>query len=402
MTVRTLDTLPLHPGARVLVRCDFNVPLHEGVIADDGRIRAALPTLRELLGRGAVVIAASHLGRPKGQVVPELSLAPVAARLGELLDLPVPLLALDEAPDRIDRAAPGSVFLLENLRFSPAETSAEEPVRRVFAQQLADLADAVVSDGFGVVHREQASCFDLERLRPSAAGRLVCAELSASERLLNHPERPYTVVLGGSKVSDKLGVIRNLLPQIDRLLIGGGMAFTFLAAMGSRIGASLCEPSRIDDCLEVLRSAEAQGVEVLVPTDIRTATEVTAEAAASIVPVTDIESGPGGDAAIGLDIGPETEARFAEAIHSSRTVFWNGPMGMFELPAFASGTLAIARALRDCTGFTMVGGGDSAAAVRQAGFSESDFSHISTGGGASLELLEGKALPGLTVLGWSL
>lgn len=400
MTLRTIDTLPLHPGDRVLVRCDFNVPLHDGTVADDRRIRSALPTLQELRRRGAIVIACSHLGRPGGRIVPELSLAPVATRLGELLGVEVPLLELDDAAAPVAAARAGDVLLLENLRFHPEETSADADERTRLASRLAALADAVVSDGFGVVHRAQASTVEVEQLRPSAAGRLIMAELDASAKLLQSPATPYTVVLGGAKVSDKLGVIENLLPRIDRLLIGGGMAYTFLAALDNPVGASLCETERFDDCLAILRDASANGVQVALPVDVRVAAGLDARES-QVVAADGIESTDLDAAAMGLDIGPRTEALFAQLIAGSGTVFWNGPMGVFERPAFVGGTRAVATALHGCPGYTVIGGGDSAAAVRALGFSDDDFSHISTGGGASLELLEGRPLPGLTVLGWS-
>ena len=400
MALRTINTLPLHPWARVLVRCDFNVPIRDRAIADDGRIRAALPTIADLRRRGARVIACSHLGRPRGQVVPELSLGPVADRLAELLGTRVPLLPVGQA-ERQSAAASDELLLLENLRFDPGETSPDDGERRAFAERLAALADVVVSDGFGAMHRRQASTYELERLRPSAAGRLVVGELQALGKLLKEPARPYTVVLGGSKVSDKLGVIANLLPRVDRLVIGGGMAFTFLAALGNPVGRSLCETERFDDCLGILRQAQADGTQVVLPVDVRVAEAARPDADVTVVPATDIESAPLQAQAMGLDIGPDTEQLFAAAIADSATVFWNGPMGVFELPPFASGTRAVAAALRDCAGYTVVGGGDSASAVRTLGFADADYSHISTGGGASLELLEGKELPGLTVLGWS-
>jgi len=406
MALRTIDSLGDLRGRRVLVRADLNVPLQDGDIADDGRIRASVPTIRRLLDAGAAVIVASHLGRPDGAPDPAYSLAPVATRLGELLGRPVDFAAdtVGEAAQSAVRALePGGVLVLENLRFNPGETSKDAAVRGAFAEQLAGFADAVVSDGFGVVHRAQASVTDLEALRPSAAGLLVETEVGVLERLTRSPQSPYTVVLGGSKVSDKLAVIDSLLPRVQTLVIGGGMLFTFLAAQGHRVGASLLEADMIETVRGYLAKAAELGVTILLPTDIVVAERFAADAAHETVPADAIESASFGAQGIGLDIGPDTAGAFAAAVAASKTVFWNGPMGVFEFPAFAAGTRAVAQALAELEGsggFGVVGGGDSAAAVRALGFADEDFGHVSTGGGASLEFLEGKRLPGLTALGW--
>lgn len=403
MSLRTLDTLGDLNGKTVLVRCDFNVPLKNGVITDDGRIRASVPTIQHLLDAGAAVITMSHLGRPEGAPDAAFSLAPVAARLGELLDAPVAFatdtVGVDASTKRAALSA-GHVLVLENLRFDPRETSKVDAEREEFAGLLVDGVDAFVSDGFGVVHRKQASVYETAKAVPSAAGLLVAGETDVLRRLTTDTQRPYTVVLGGSKVSDKLGVIEHLLPRVDRLLIGGGMLFTFLAAQGKSIGASLCETDKIDTVLGYLADAEKRGVEIVLPTDVVVASGFSADADHVTVNADAIESSPFGVAGMGLDIGPETAAHFASLIESSKTVFWNGPMGVFEMAAFAAGTRTVAEALTKVDGLGVVGGGDSAAAVRALGFPESDFGHISTGGGASLEFLEGKSLPGLEVLGW--
>lgn len=403
MSLRTLDTLGDLSGKTVVVRCDFNVPLKDGVITDDGRIRASIPTIQHLLDAGAAVIAMSHLGRPEGAPDAQYSLAPVAARLGELIEAPV-IFANDtvgaDAVSKRASLAPGQVLVLENLRFDPRETSKSDSDRTEFAGLLTDGADAFVSDGFGVVHRKQASVFEAAQAVPSAAGLLVAAETDVLRRLTTDTQRPYTVVLGGSKVSDKLGVIEHLLPRVDRLLIGGGMLFTFLAAQGKSIGASLCETDRFETVLSYIADAEKRGVEIVLPTDVVVASRFAADADHVTVSADAIESSPFGASGMGLDIGPETAEHFASLIESSKTVFWNGPMGVFEMPAFAAGTRAIADALTKVDGLGVVGGGDSAAAVRALGFAEDRFGHISTGGGASLEFLEGKSLPGLEVLGW--
>lgn len=383
-------------GKRVLVRSDLNVPLKDGAITDDGRIRASVPTIRALADAGARVVVTAHLGRPDGAPDPKYSLAPVAQRLGELLGAPVAFAADtvgESAHETVAGLADGQVALLENVRFNAGETSKDDATREAFAAQLAGLADAFVSDGFGVVHRKQASVYDVAKLLPHAMGALVAAEIDVLRRLTVDPERPYVVVLGGSKVSDKLGVIDNLLGKADKLLIGGGMLFTFLKAQGHEVGKSLLEEDQIPTVRGYLERAEAGGVEILLPTDIVVADSFGDEASARVVPADAIPSG-----SIGLDIGPESGAAFAAALQGARTVFWNGPMGVFEQPAFADGTRAVAQALTGIDGLSVVGGGDSAAAVRTLGFDESAFGHISTGGGASLEYLEGKELPGITVL----
>ncbi len=397
MALRTLDTLGDLAGTRVVVRCDLNVPLRDGEIADDGRVRASVPTLTRLLDAGASVTVISHLGRPDGAPNPKYSLAPVATRLGELLGREV-----EFVPGTAAEAQPGTgaVTVLENLRFDPRETSKDAGERREYAEALAKHGTAFVSDGFGVVHRAQASVYELAQVLPSAAGLLIADELSVLDRLTERPEKPYAVVLGGSKVSDKLGVIDHLLPRVDALLIGGGMLFTFLAAQGHAVGKSLLEQDQIPVVQEYLRRADALGVTLLVPTDVVVAAAFSADAAHETVPADAIESSSFGADGIGLDIGPDTAEAFATVISGSRTVFWNGPMGVFEFPAFAAGTKRVAQALTEVGGLSVVGGGDSAAAVRALGFSDDRFGHISTGGGASLEFLEGKRLPGLEVLGW--
>lgn len=399
--MRTISDLGDLAGKRILLRCDLNVPMQDGVITDDGRIRAALPTIAKLHEMGASVLVCSHLGRPDGQPNEKYSLRPVANRLGELLNQEV-FFASDtvgsDAKGAAKALAPGGVAVLENLRFAEAETSKDEASRQAFAAKLASLADAFVSDGFGVVHRKQASVFELAGLLPSAAGLLVEAEVKVLQELTSSDNRPYTVVLGGSKVSDKLGVIGSLLPKVDNLVIGGGMLFTFLAAQGHNVASSLLEEDQIPIVQEYLRQASELGVNIVLPTDIRMASKFAADAEVEIAQVDQLNQTRFGDAGIGLDIGPDTEMRFAEVISSSKTCFWNGPMGVFEFEAFASGTRAIARALLQVDGLSVVGGGDSAAAVRALGFNDSEFGHISTGGGASLEFLEGKLLPGLEVL----
>jgi phosphoglycerate kinase len=399
--LRTLSANSDLHGKRVIVRCDLNVPLESGKVTDDGRIRASLPTIKKLRDSGAKVIVISHLGRPEGAPDEKYSLLPVAKRLSELLGEEVAF-ASDtvgaSAKDKIASAQPGSVTLLENLRFNQGEASKDSSEREVFAQQLADHGDLLVSDGFGVVHRKQASVYELAKLLPSYAGELISTELKVLERLTVNPERPYTVVLGGSKVSDKLGVIENLLPKVNKLLIGGGMVFTFLAAMGYKVGKSLLEQDQIEKVKGFLSRAQELGVELLLPKDIVVADKFAADARFETVPSSGIEASSFGQDAVGLDIGPIASSEFAQAILVSRTVFWNGPMGVFEFESFANGTREVARALSETEGFSVVGGGDSAAAVRQLGFSENAFDHISTGGGASLEFLEGKSLPGLEVL----
>ncbi|RPF28186.1 phosphoglycerate kinase [Georgenia muralis] len=394
--MKTIEDLGDLRGKRVLVRSDFNVPLDGTTITDDGRIRAALPTLTALTKAGARVVVTAHLGRPKGAPEARYSLAPVAARLGELLGQDV-VLAKDtvgeDARAVVEGLADGDVALLENIRFDARETSKDEAERGALADELAALADVYVSDGFGVVHRKQASVFDVAQRLPHAAGTLVFKEIDSLRRATENPERPYVVVLGGSKVSDKLGVIANLLGKADRLLIGGGMVFTFLAAQGHGVGKSLLEEDQVETVKGYLVQAQEKGVEIVLPTDIVVAPEFKADAPATVVAADAIP-----DDQMGLDIGPESAKAFAAKIADARTIVWNGPMGVFEFDAFAAGTRAVAQAMSDADGFTIVGGGDSAAAVRTLGFDESTFSHISTGGGASLEFLEGKTLPGIAVL----
>ncbi len=397
--MKTIDTLGDLRGRRVLVRSDFNVPLDGTTITDDGRIRAALPTLERLADAGARVVVMAHLGRPKGTPDQKFSLAPVAARLGELLGKDVTLatdLVGESARSTVDGLADGQVALLENVRFDARETSKVDAERAELAGELAGLADAFVSDGFGVVHRKQASVYDVAQLLPAVAGDLVLKEVESLSRATTDPERPYAVVLGGSKVSDKLGVIANLLTKADRLLIGGGMVFTFLAAKGHPVGSSLLEEDQVETVKNYLAQAEENGVEIVLPTDIVAADSFAADAPHTTVPAEEIPDGK-----MGLDIGPDSGELFAAKLADARTIVWNGPMGVFEFDAFAGGTRAVAQGIVDATAdgaFSIVGGGDSAAAVRILGFDEEGFSHISTGGGASLELLEGKELPGLTVL----
>ncbi|MGA1837111.1 phosphoglycerate kinase [Herbiconiux sp. 11R-BC] len=404
MTLRTLDSLGSLAGKRVIVRCDLNVPVKDGVITDDGRVRASLPTLNALLNQGARVVVVSHLGRPDGTPDTKYTLEPVAQRLSELLGKPV-VFAHDTvgqaAQDAVAGLEDGDIALLENLRFNAGETSKDESVRHAFAEQLAAFGDAFVSDGFGVVHRKQASVYDLAELLPSAAGLLIQTELEVLDKLTENPERPYTVVLGGSKVSDKLGVIGHLLPRVNTLLIGGGMLFTFLKAQGHEVGSSLLEEDQLDTVRGYLAKAEELGVTIVLPTDVVVASRFGADAEIATTAADSIEDTPFGASGLGLDIGPETAAAFAQIIAASKTVFWNGPMGVFELAPFAAGTKAVAEALTKVDGLGVVGGGDSAAAVRALGFTDDQFGHISTGGGASLEFLEGKRLPGLEVLGWS-
>jgi len=403
VTLRTIESLGSLHGKRVIVRCDLNVPLKDGQITDDGRVRASLPTLKALVEQGARLVIVSHLGRPDGQVNPKYSLAPVAARLAELIGSPVAFAADtvgESAQAAVAALADGDIVVLENLRFNAGETSKVEAERVAFATELSALGDALVSDGFGVVHRKQASVFDLAQILPSAAGLLIAAELDVLDRLTEKPEAPYTVILGGSKVSDKLGVIGHLLPRVNSLLIGGGMLFTFLAAQGHKVGASLLEVDQIETVRGYLAEAERLGVKIVLPTDVVVASKFGADAEYVTTPADQIEDTPFGAAGLGLDIGPDTAAAFAAIIRESKTVFWNGPMGVFELAPFADGTRTVAAALTEVNGLSVVGGGDSAAAVRILGFNDDQFGHISTGGGASLEFLEGKRLPGLEVLGW--
>ena len=383
-------------GKRVFLRCDLNVPLKEGKITDDGRIRASLPTINALLAKGASIVIAAHLGRPKGEAKPELSLAPVACRLSELLGKPVQFAGAITGTDvtaKAEALGAGEILLLENIRFSAAETSKDESERSAFATELSKLADLYVGDGFGAVHRKHASVFDLPRLLPHAAGTLVSAEVEVLKNLTVEPVRPYGVVLGGSKVSDKIGVIANLLGKVDVMAIGGGMLFTFLAAQGHEIGKSLVELDLLDTVRGLIKQAEDSGVKLLLPTDIVVAPAFAADAKPTLVNATQIPADQ-----MGLDIGPVTAAAFAAEIKKCKTVFWNGPMGVFEFPNFAHGTKVVAQALTEVSGISVVGGGDSAAAVRALGFADSAFGYISTGGGASLEYLEGKELPGLTAL----
>ena len=387
-------------GKRVFLRCDLNVPLKEGVITDDGRIRASLPTIKQLLANGAALVIAAHLGRPKGEAKPELSLAPIAKRLGELLGKEIQFESVATVVDQTvqDRAKSlksGEILLLENIRFSAAETSKDETERANFAKELAQLADVYVGDGFGAVHRKHASVYDLAKLLPNAAGLLIAAEVEVLKKLTVDPARPYGVVLGGAKVSDKLGVIENLLGKVDLLAIGGGMLFTFLKAQGKEIGKSLCEDEMLETVRGLLAKAQQNGVKILLPTDIVVAPEFSADAKPTLVSADAIPTDQ-----LGLDIGPESAKAFAEAITGCKTVFWNGPMGVFEFPNFANGTKVVAEALTRVSGISVVGGGDSAAAVRKLGFGDNQFGYISTGGGASLEYLEGKELPGLKALGF--
>ncbi|GAA4227341.1 phosphoglycerate kinase [Actinomadura meridiana] len=408
--MRTIDDLDV-AGRRVLVRADLNVPLEAaeepgGVggrpptatrqITDDGRIRASLPTIEALRGRGAKVVVCAHLGRPKGEVKPEFSLAPVAARLGELLGTPVEFAAdvVGDSAQAVAASLPdGGVALLENLRFEPGETSKDDAERGAFADRLAALAEIYVGDGFGAVHRKHASVYDVPRRLPHAAGGLIVAEVEVLRKLTEDVERPYAVVLGGSKVSDKLGVIDNLLGKADRILIGGGMAYTFLRAKGHEVGTSLLEEDQLDTVRDYLRRGEETGVEFVLPVDVVAAAAFAADADHGVVAADAIPADR-----MGLDIGPESGKLFAARLADANTVFWNGPMGVFEMEPYASGTRAVAQGLIDSGAFTVVGGGDSAAAVRRLGFDEAAFSHISTGGGASLEYLEGRTLPGLQAL----
>ena len=398
--MRTVDDLIDQPGGvrgqRVLVRSDLNVPMDGATITDDGRIRASVPTLVQLRDAGARVVVCAHLGRPKGSPDAKLSLAPVGARLAELLGAPVAVAkdtVGEDARRLVGQLGDGDVVLLENLRFNAGETSKDDAERGAFADQLAALADAFVSDGFGVVHRKQASVYDVAQRLPHAAGRLVVTEVEVLKRLTIDPQRPYVVVLGGSKVSDKLAVIENLLATANRILVGGGMVFTFLAAQGFEVGSSLLETDQMDAVRGYLATARTRGIEIVLPTDIVVAEAFAADAAHEVVAADAIPADR-----MGLDIGPASSALFAAALADAKTVFWNGPMGVFEMEPFSHGTRAVAQALVDGGAFTVVGGGDSAAAVRTLGFDDDAFGHISTGGGASLEFLEGKTLPGLSVL----
>jgi phosphoglycerate kinase len=388
MKIATLESIDVR-GKRVLLRCDLNVPLNEGVITDDGRIRASLPTIRYLLEKGAAIVIVAHLGRPKGERKAELSLAPVAKRLSELLGVEV-----DFSETIIGaKIKPSGITLLENIRYEAGETSKDEKEREALAKELATYADIFISDGFGAVHRKHASVYDIAKILPHAAGYLVSAEVEVLQKLTQSPERPYGVALGGSKVSDKIGVIANLLEKVDVLAIGGGMLFTFLAAQGHEIGKSLVESDLIPTVKEIMARAEKLGVKLLLPTDIVVALEFAADSKPTIVSADAIPSDQ-----MGLDIGPESAKDFADSLSKCKTVFWNGPMGVFEFRNFSNGTKVVADSLTRVSGISVVGGGDSAAAVRKLGFKDSDFGYISTGGGASLEYLEGKQLPGLEVL----
>ncbi|WP_341729919.1 phosphoglycerate kinase [Brooklawnia sp.] len=388
-------------GKRVVIRCDFNVPLDGDVITDDGRIKAALPTLTKLRDAGARITVLAHLGRPKGQVNPKYSLAPVAARLGELIGADVKLAADVVGPSAQELSASladGQICLAENVRYEPGEESKDETERAALAAQYAKLGDVYVSDGFGVVHRKQASVYDIAKLLPAYAGELVAKEVEVLSKLTTNPERPFTVVLGGAKVADKLAVIDNLLKVADALVIGGGMAYTFLAAQGYGVGNSILDAEKVDVCTEYLKQAEATGKKIVLPVDVRVSDgmDFAARKVIGDVEIVAADQIPAGKE--GLDIGPESEKLFVDTVRSSHTVFWNGPAGVAEIPAFAEGTAAIAKALTEVDGLTVIGGGDSAAVVRDLGYADDQFGWISTGGGASLEYLEGKELPGLAVL----
>jgi phosphoglycerate kinase len=381
---------------RVLLRCDLNVPIKEGVIRDDGRIRASLPTINYLIENGASVVITAHLGRPKGERNPDLSLLPVAKRLEELLGRSVLFseqIVGPQADVKKTALLPGEVLLLENIRYEAAETSKEDAERGAFAAQLVLGMDLFVSDGFGAVHRKHASVYDVAKLIPSAPGFLVAAEIDVLKKLTENPDRPYGVVLGGAKVSDKIGVIKNLLGKVNVLAIGGGMLFTFLAAQGHEIGKSLVELELLEDVKKLLQQAEELGVELLLPTDIVVAPAFDVDSTPTLVSASAIPVDQ-----MGLDIGPDSAAAFGVAIEKCHTVFWNGPMGVFEFPNFANGTRVVAASLTKVQGISVVGGGDSAAAVRLLGFADDQFGYISTGGGAALEYLEGKSLPGIEVL----
>ncbi|MFC7402441.1 phosphoglycerate kinase [Citricoccus sp. GCM10030269] len=406
MTAHTLDDL-LEAGVagrHVLVRSDLNVPLEGGAVTDDGRIRASLPVITALADAGARVVVMAHLGRPKGEVTPEFSLRPVAERMAELADREVRLAGDVTGPaarEKADNLPDGGILLLENVRFDPRETAKDEEDRAALAAEMAGLTGdngAFVNDAFGAAHRKHASVYDVAALLPGYQGGLVARELDVLSRLTGEPDRPYVVVLGGSKVSDKLAVIDNLMDRADTLLIGGGMLFTFLKAQGYDVGSSLLEEDQIPVVTEYLKRAEAGGCRIVLPTDIVMAAAFAADAEHEVRPVDGLATGTHGADALGLDIGPETRVRFGEEIRQAETVFWNGPMGVFEFEAFAAGTRTVAEALTESTGLTVVGGGDSAAAVRALGFEDSQFGHISTGGGASLEYLEGKSLPGVEAL----
>ena len=398
--MKTIDDIDV-TNQRVLLRADLNAPMKQdanGVmqITDDGRLKASVTTINDLRKKNAKIIVLAHLGRPKGERKPELSLKPIAKRLGELVGTPITFIDDLNGSDTltiVNALKPGEIAMVENIRYEKDETSKDATERQKLAKVLATLGDVFVIDGFGVVHREQASVTDIARLLPKAAGRLVQAEQKAFDKVLNNPVRPYVVVLGGSKVSDKLGVINNLISKVDKLLIGGGMAFTFLKAQGFEVGDSLLEVDRIDEVKQLIKTAQEKNVEIVLPVDVVISKELDGSAPVSVVDAHQIPVGQKG-----LDIGPKTSELFATKIADAKTVVWNGPMGVFEVNAFASGTKTVAQALANSDAYSVVGGGDSAAAIRLLGLDESKFNHISTGGGASLELLEGKVLPGLAVL----
>lgn len=398
--MKTIDDIDVN-NQRVLLRADLNAPMKQdanGVmqITDDGRLKASVTTINNLRKKNAKIVVLAHLGRPKGERKPELSLKPIARRLGELVGTPITFIDDLNGTDTltiVNALKPGEIAMVENIRYEKEETSKDATERQKLAKVLATLGDVFVIDGFGVVHREQASVTDIARLLPKAAGRLVQAEQKAFDKVLNNPVRPYVVVLGGSKVSDKLGVINNLISKVDKLLIGGGMAFTFLKAQGFEVGDSLLEVDRIDEVKQLIKTAQEKNVEIVLPVDVVISKELDGSAPVSVVDAHQIPVGQKG-----LDIGPKTSELFAKKIADAKTVVWNGPMGVFEVNAFASGTKTVAQALANSDAYSVVGGGDSAAAIRLLGLDESKFDHISTGGGASLELLEGKVLPGLAVL----
>jgi phosphoglycerate kinase len=398
--MKTIDDIDVN-NQRVLLRADLNAPMKQdanGVmqITDDGRLKASVTTINDLRKKNAKIVVLAHLGRPKGERKPELSLKPIAKRLGELVGTPITFIDDLNGTDTltiVNALKPGEIAMVENIRYEKDETSKDATERQKLAKVLATLGDVFVIDGFGVVHREQASVTDIARLLPKAAGRLVQAEQKAFDKVLNNPVRPYVVVLGGSKVSDKLGVINNLISKVDKLLIGGGMAFTFLKAQGFEVGDSLLEVDRIDEVKQLIKTAQEKNVEIVLPVDVVISKELDGSAPVSVVDAHQIPVGQKG-----LDIGPKTSELFAKKIADAKTVVWNGPMGVFEVNAFASGTKTVAQALANSDAYSVVGGGDSAAAIRLLGLDESKFDHISTGGGASLELLEGKVLPGLAVL----
>jgi phosphoglycerate kinase len=390
--MQTLESIDF-TGKRVILRCDLNVPLKSGQITDAGRILASLPTIDFIRKEAASVVILAHLGRPKNGFTSELSLTPVANRLGELLKDVVSCAADIAEAKKLAAAHPGTVVLLENIRFFAAETSKDDGERLAFARELATLGEVYVGDGFGAVHRKHASVYDLPKLMPHCAGRLIYAEMRILNTLVTDPDRPYGVILGGAKVSDKIGVISNVLERVDVLAIGGGMVFTFLAALGKEIGKSLVDREQIPQMRELIERAKERGVQLLIPEDVLVAPEFAADSPATVVSVDAIPVDQ-----IGLDIGPVSAARYVKALENCRTVFWNGPMGVFEFPAFSNGTKVIAQALADLPGLSVIGGGDSAAAIRLLGFDDEQFGYISTGGGASLEYLEGKELPGIKVL----